>query len=674
MTAISPPRRKPRRARPVKPSAPAPAAPAPSAAATYARAARVHTYARDVLSGRITAGHLVRAACRRHLADLAATGLDEHATPLAPPPAPGPGSSLLWHPAEAETWIEFFEDVLHLKPGHPFKLEPFQAFIVGSIFGWYRKDPDNPGTIVRRFRTAYVEIGKGNGKTPMAAGIGLGGLIVDAEHRPEIYSAAAAKEQAKICFDDAVAMAAASPQLHGLLEVLTHSITHQRAGAPGVFRPLSSEDKGQHGKRVHMALLDEIHAHATGAMARAITAGTKNCRNALILIITNSGKRAKSSTCWSYHETARKILEGSLHKDDFFAYVCTLDPCPACYGSGYRQPNLECPRCDQYTDPATWVKANPGLGTICRTGYVRERVATGRAMPSELNDVLQLNLCMWTESNTSWANMAAWNTLCHRPGLTWASLAGRPASVAMDAANKVDATSLVAVFEAAPGAGKLDPAALDLAAQTALAAALADAPQGAETLGEKIRALSAAGYHCIHRCFVPQAMVDNATGANHEHYTKWQRAGKLIVTPGARTDFGRIMEELALWRAHFPIRRFSFDPREMSYFVQQIQLQPWCDFPLVEVLQSPQMISQPMKELEALIAAGLMGHDGDEVLAWMLGNVVQKTAQGGGPRKYYFPGREADENKIDGAAALIMALDGLVRAAPPLADPGIVFL
>jgi phage terminase large subunit-like protein len=325
-------------------------------------------------------------------------------------------------------------------------------------------------------------------------------------------------------------------------------------------------------------------------------------------------------------------------------------------------------------DEASMIKDNPGLGTICRPGYVRERVATAKAMPSELNDVLQLNLCMWTESNRSWANMAAWSTACHRPNLRLEDCAGRSASVAMDAANKVDCTSLVALFEAEPGSGRLDPAALDLAAQTALAAAVGESIQGADTLADRIRALAAAGYVCFHRCFVPRAMVENSTAANFELYSKWARAGKLIVTEGARTDFGRIMQELAAWRALFPIRRFSFDPREMSYFVQVLQMEPWCDFPLVEVLQSPQMISQPMKELEALINCGLIGHDGDEVLAWMLGNVIQKTAQGGGPRKYYFPGREADENKIDGAAALIMALDGLLRQEAPAGEAGVVFV
>jgi phage terminase large subunit-like protein len=170
-------------------------------------------------------------------------------------------------------------------------------------------------------------------------------------------------------------------------------------------------------------------------------------------------------------------------------------------------------------------------------------------------------------------------------------------------------------------------------------------------------------------------MVNNADGPNHELYREWQTAGKLIVTPGARTSFATIMAKLREWRALFRISRFSFDPREMSYFVEQLQAQDWCDFPLVEVTQTPQMISQPMKELEALACAGLMHHNGDPVLTWMVGNVVQKSTISGNQTKTYFPARPSEHAKIDGAAALIMAVDGMLRAPPEQGgDPGVFFL
>ena len=132
----------------------------------------VTRYARDVAAGTRLAGRLVRLACERHLRDL-----EEGAT-----------RGVRFDERAATRAIEFF-GFLNLAEGahagKPFRLEPFEQFIVGSLFGWL--GPDG----FRRFRTAYVEIGKGNGKSPMAAGIGLYGLFADGEIGAEIYSAAA---------------------------------------------------------------------------------------------------------------------------------------------------------------------------------------------------------------------------------------------------------------------------------------------------------------------------------------------------------------------------------------------------------------------------------------------------------------------------------------------------
>src|SRR3954447_9886864 len=121
---------------------------------TERKSAPVEPYARAVLAARIVAGPLVRAACRRHLDDL------DHAAERG----------LRWDAEAARHVIAFFATVLRLNgglhEGRPFVLEPWQAFIVGSLFGW--KGPGGG----RRFRVAYVEVGKGNGKSPLAAGIG----------------------------------------------------------------------------------------------------------------------------------------------------------------------------------------------------------------------------------------------------------------------------------------------------------------------------------------------------------------------------------------------------------------------------------------------------------------------------------------------------------------------
>jgi phage terminase large subunit-like protein len=186
----------------------------------------VADYARSVVEGAILAGPLVRFACKRHLEDLEQQ--DQRA--------------LDWRQDKADRAIGFFRDVLCLNGGEfegvPFELEPFQKFIVGNLFGWYGADG------YRRFRRAYIEIGKGNGKSPLAAGIGLYMLTADQEARAEVYAAAAKKDQALILFRDAVVMVDKSPMLSRQLKKYgggtPWNLLHQSSGS--FFRAISSDD------------------------------------------------------------------------------------------------------------------------------------------------------------------------------------------------------------------------------------------------------------------------------------------------------------------------------------------------------------------------------------------------------------------------------------------------
>lgn len=615
----------------------------------YPQAERVHAYARAVVAGEVVAGRYVRAACARHLADLERT-------------------DITWRPEKAEAWLSFFEDTLFLSPGVPFKLQPFQAFIVGSLFGWYRGDR-------RRFRTAYGEMGKGNGKTPLAAGIGLGGLVLDTEVAPNIYAAAAARDQAKLTVKDATGICRASPELsrHGLVEILTNNISCP--SRMGKFTALSSEDRGHHGLRIHMGLLDEIHAHGSSAMVDVVEAGTKNCRNSLILLITNSGADRRGP-CWAYHQRALAMLDGKPD-DELFAYVCTLDPCKKCQRKGKAAPDPKCPHCDDWQNLDVLAKANPGLGTILDRDYLQRRIQTAQRMPSKRNNVLQLNCCLWTESDDGWADMYAWRNSCHDAGLRLEQFRGRRCWVGMDAANRVDATCVALLFEREPGAGRLDATQLNEAAQEAMKEAVQSptvsslsrhSPAGDG--GSAVEKLSAAGYVLFLRTYVPAAMVANASQLNHEAYRTWAQAGHLIVTEGAITDFARIEDDLrALAEAHV-IMRLQADPRELGYLLQRVQA--WAAFEVVQVSQGPGMISQPMKMFEGLIAAGLLKHDGNPVLDWMLSNVVQKTTRSGGPVKYYYPVRPSEEKKIDAVPAALLALDGALRGGEVVPGDAIV--
>ena len=204
---------------------------------------RTRAYAEAVVSGEIVAGPHVRNACRRHLADLERT------------------DGIWFDHAAATEAFAYFETVLKLSEGQfegrPFELQPSQAFIIGSLFGWKRADGR------RRFRRAYIEQGKGNGKSPLAGGIGLKGLAADGEAGAQIYAAAAKREQAGILFADAVKMVKQSPALAKRLEFSggpgrEFNIAHHASGS--FFRPVSRDTgKTGSGPRPYFVLADEVH-------------------------------------------------------------------------------------------------------------------------------------------------------------------------------------------------------------------------------------------------------------------------------------------------------------------------------------------------------------------------------------------------------------------------------
>ena len=196
----------------------------------------VERYARHVLDGAIPAGPHVRNACKRHLRDLES----------------GARRGLRWDRETARFACEFFPNVLRLAGGQfegaPFRLQPSQEFIVGSIFGWKRAD----GT--RRFRRVYIEMGKGNGKSPLVAGMGLYCMLCDDEPRAEIYAAASQKSQAMVLFRAAVAM---FQQSEALARRLTPSGGNPvwNLGDPqthSFFRPISSDEGYSEIGRAHV--------------------------------------------------------------------------------------------------------------------------------------------------------------------------------------------------------------------------------------------------------------------------------------------------------------------------------------------------------------------------------------------------------------------------------------
>lgn len=554
---------------------------------------RVTDYARRVQAGEVIAGPHVRDACARHLRDLE-TGHER---------------GLAWRPDLAADWIAFFEEVLRLNGGEfegkPFLLLDWQAFIVGSIGGWIADDG------YRRFRVVYVETGKGSGKSPLAAGIGMKGLVGDGEPRAEIYAAATKKDQAMVLFRDAVAMYQLSPLLFAnLLPSGTSqniwNLAYERHGS--FFRPISA-DESNSGPRPHMSLIDEVHEHKTNAVIEMQRAGTKSRRQALIFMITNSGA-GKTGPCWQYHDYGAKVCAGQIQDDSFFAFVCALDL-----------------NDDPFADEGCWPKVNPSLQQANLPGvkYLREQVTEARGMPSKEAVVRRLNFCQWTDAQSPWLSADVWTRAAR--SYDWQQLCGRRAWAGLDLSSTTDLTALVFYVEPAePG----EP-----------------------------------------WCLVPFAwMPDHELSRREEQdrvpYRDWIKRGFLQTTPGAAISKLHVLQRLVALCAFFDVQLLSYDRWRIEDLKMLAQEHGLTLPPMHPFGQGYKDMSPAIERFETELLNGELVHPDHPVLTWCAANAVTNSDDAGNRK----PSKEKAIGRIDLIVGAVMAV-GCANKAEVEQVPGI---
>jgi len=553
----------------------------------------VTAYARDVVRGKVLAGWRVRRACERHLRDLDA----------------GAARGLRFDAEMAERAISFFPRVLRLAEGEfagkPFVLQPWQAFIIGSLFGWLRAD----GT--RRFREAYVEAGKGSGKTPLVAGTGLYGLTADGEPGAEIYSAATKLEQAKILFGDAEKMVRASPALAARMTITANNIAYLAAGS--FFRAISSEKRGLDGPRVHMGLIDEIHEHPDDVVVEKIKKGRKGRRQPLIFMITNSGYD-RHTVCWHYHEYGEKVLTGIIENDEFFAYICGLDPCEACWNGGATQPKDGCQDCDDWRDESVWLKANPNLGVSLPWDYLRQEVLQAQELPHKRNITLRLNFCIWTEQASLWLPLDKWDAgaaegIWDDAGAMYVErLQGRSCYGGLDLSSKIDLTAFVLRF-APDEEGKVD---------------------------------------VLEWFWCPEETIAQRAQRDQAPYDQWVRDGWLYATPGPVVDYDAVRSFVEAVSAYYQVEEIGFDPWNATQIATQLIER---GARMIEVRQGYYSLSEASKAWEALIVSGRERHRNHPVMRWMISNLSREEDPAGNIK----PSKARSRDRIDGPVARIIA-------------------
>jgi phage terminase large subunit-like protein len=510
-------------------------------------------YARQVIAGEVPAGGWVRKAARRHL--------DDRAREL------DPDYPYTFKPKSGGKVCRFIEKLPHTKgqwaaQHELLKLQPWQCFLVVVLFGWLKKSNGK-----RRFRSAYFEIPRKNGKSILAAGIGLYMLLADNEFGAEVYSGATSEKQAWEVFKPAKLMLTRSPDLCKALggEVCAKALVRPSNGSK--FEPVIGNPGD--GPSPSCAIVDEYHEHQTPALYDSMETGMGAREQPLMLVITTAGYNI-AGPCHEKHTELCKVLDGVTANDELFGCIFGIDPQ------------------DDWADPKSLVKANPNYGVSVDAEFLRSQQRQAMANPVQQNKFKTKHLNVWCSVLAGWMNMQEW-TLAADPLLDEDEIgADGDCWIAIDLASKSD-----------------------MCAEQRLYRRMVNASPH---------------YYLFGRYWLPEAAVEER-GPNAAHYAKWIKLGLLTQTDGATVDFEQITEQVVDDCKRINPIEVVFDPFNATQMAQALMVAGVKN--VVEFVQQPQNFALPMDELAGALKDGRFHHDGNEITTWCFSNVVARPARKG---------------------------------------------
>jgi len=531
---------------------------------------RANAYVKGVLSGDIPACKWVKLACERQQKDLA-----------------DPNLGFVFDENKANRVVKFAEALPHIKgsqyAGKKLGMGGWQCFILTTVFGWVNAN----GT--RRYKTAYIEVPRKNGKSTMSAPVALYLLSADSEPGAEVYSAATTRDQAKIVWADAKHMVDRSAGLRSALSVETSAHSIYVKTSASAFKALSKDNNGNlDGLNIHGAIIDELHGHPNRALWDVIETGTGARAQPLIWAITTAGSN-RAGICYEQQSYVRKILDGVHDDPTYFGIIYSID------------------EGDDPFDPASWAKANPNYGISVSPEDLARKALKAQQMAAAQNNFMTKHLNVWVNADISWMNMQSWEK-CADESLDESDFSGKDCLISCDLATKVDVAAKIKLF-------------------------------WKDIDGKR-------HYYAFGRYYLPEEAADDG---RNSYYHGWATEGRMVLTDGSVTDHSVIEDDIRDDARKYNVINAGFDPWQASSMMQRLQQD---GLPVLEYRQTVQNMSEPMKELEALVLQGRFHFDGDPVLTWMISNVVAHIDA----KENIYPRKERPENKIDGAVALIAAV------------------
>lgn len=526
---------------------------------------------------------------------------------------------------EAVKAINWFADHLqHVKgdtAGQPFVLRPWQAAIVGNLFGWKRRNVD--GKIIRRYRKCLLVVARGNGKTPLAAGIVLYSYFNDCERAAENYLAAGQREQAGKLFEVAAAMIKQDAELKELVTIREGDQYREIKlidDTLSFIKVIPAEAAGQHGGIPHVTVLDELHVQDSRALVDVVeTAMSKKARTQPLFLMITTADEDRPSICNEVHEHARKVRDngGDESKPGF-------DPTflPVIYEA---EPQ------DDWKDERTWIKANPNIDVSVSLDGLREACRKAQEQPAFEPAFKQLHLNMKTTSSASLINLNQWDACEDKRAIQPHELIGKPCFGGLDLASTEDLASFALVFP-----------------------------------------LEADWIAILSYSWCPEMKVA-FRATQRVPYDQWalNESECLTATSGDSIDYVAIREKINELAAIYDIREIGVDPHNARQLSTQLRDEDGLS--VIDIPQTPVNLSDPTKDLLRRIKKLKVAHFGNPVLRWAAGNVsayykgripVGDRIENHLEKLPIMPSKQKSKDKIDPIAATVNAIARMLVGVP----------
>lgn len=521
----------------------------------------------------------------------------------------------------AQRAVDFFPSCLRHHKGEfadqPFKLLSYQdQLIVRPLFGWKRTADG-----LRRFRKVFLAVPKGNGKSPLAAGLGLYLTFCDEEEGAEVYAAAADRDQAAIVFDTAKIMVEGDDLLSAESKVYRRAI--EVSATHSYFRVVSADVRSKHGPNIHGLVIDEFHAQPTRDLYETLYRGTVKRRQPVIFLITTAGDDDES-ICAEEWEYAQRIISGTITDDTFLPAI------------------FEMAKEDDWKSPEVWKRVNPGYGVTVKADAIAAECQAAQNEPRKLNDFLRYHGNRWVNQATAWIPVDWWDAC--KSTLNMSELAALRPYAGLDLAQKNDLAAFSLVFKR-PLEGK--PLQVEVS-------------QKDEESGQAIKRSVSLNYSIdvLSWFWIPEETMREHERLDRVPYEQWEKAGLLTATEGDVIDFQRIYDDITQKiMPAFPLlagAQCAYDPA----FATEIALKlRGSGLKMIEVLQNYKNLNEPSLTFETLIKAKRVRHDGHRVLRWNIENVAVKADDAGRIRPVK---QRRRAKRIDGVTAALMALSRLI--------------